>query len=344
MLEYIKVICALCCATLGIALVFPLMPWSEQVASLTFANSWTMAPWLVAASLAIAAWVLPKSKEASLPWSRTKAFYLGIGLLCLLHPLIYTLILAWAGWRPAPESIEFVWPSIPEERSFSQWLYLLTVFVALPAISEEWFFRGKLLPWLGEKLGIFSAISLSSLWFAAVHGSILTICIALPFGIFLALLFQRTGSLYACITAHACHNFLMLGLGGLLVARPDLALILFVLGTWMVFSVFSRQLFAPKRRLLALTIIPVVILSLHGPYRLGHLELWLWGAERHLKRVPPHILLPRLDDAARINVLTPGRGIHLANQLLEKPQSSLHHWWWLLAATDPTTAAHHALS
>ena len=180
------------------------------------------------------------------PWSSNKAFCLGIGLICLLEPLVHLVILTWAGAEPGPASIDFVWPEAHYERGPADWLRLSLLYVLLPAICEEWFFRGKLQPWLQGKLGTISAISLSSLWFSAVHGSILTVSVALPIGITLGLIYHYTGRLYACIAVHAFHNILMLGLGGVLIARPDLALILFTFGAWLMAATFSPTFVGTK--------------------------------------------------------------------------------------------------
>ena len=113
----------------------------------------------------------------------------------------------------------------------------------------------------------------------------------------------------------------------------------------MVVSVFAQQLIASKRqRLVTILALPVVVLMIHGVYRMAHLELWLWGAKRHLYQVPTTYLMPRLDAATRVQVLTEGKGIHLAQSLLQQPQHKNSNWWWLLAATDPTSAAQYALS
>ena len=101
----------------------------------------------------------------------------------------------------------------------------------------------------------------------------------------LGLIFHYTGRLYTCIAVHAFHNILMLGLGGLLIARPDLALILFTFGAWLIAATFSHIVFVGSRRRLAtIIILPLSVLLIHGGYRWLHMELWLWGAKRHLMR------------------------------------------------------------
>ena len=113
----------------------------------------------------------------------------------------------------------------------------------------------------------------------------------------------------------------------------------------MVISIYSKQLFyTRKQRLMTILIVPLIMLLLHTAYRVGHHELWLWGAKRHLYQVPTGTLMPRLYAATRIQVLTERRGIALANSLLETPQHKNSNWWWLLAATDPHTAAQYALA
>src|SRR5258707_1380485 len=68
-------------------------------------------------------------------------------------------------------------------------LRILTVSALVP-VAEEWFFRGRLLPWLdeawrGRRWGRGAAVTLSTLAFAAAHGEPAQALFAVPLGLLL---------------------------------------------------------------------------------------------------------------------------------------------------------------
>ncbi len=83
------------------------------------------------------------------------------------------------------------------------------VFVAVaitPAVCEEALFRGWLMGTLRRKLALAPAIVVQAVLFALFHMSPLSI-VALAFvGLYLGWLFERTGTLYAPMTAHCLYN------------------------------------------------------------------------------------------------------------------------------------------
>ena len=82
-------------------------------------------------------------------------------------------------------------------------------FAVLPAIFEEFFFRGLLLGEL-RKTGIFGATLTVSLCFALYHGSLAQLVYQLLYGGVLCLLFISADSVIPCIIAHFLNNFAVL--------------------------------------------------------------------------------------------------------------------------------------
>jgi membrane protease YdiL (CAAX protease family) len=77
-------------------------------------------------------------------------------------------------------------------------------------LMEEIFFRGFVYGALKSKIGISGAILGSATFFAYVHANLASFMPILSFGILLAYLYEKTGSLVSSITAHILHNSLML--------------------------------------------------------------------------------------------------------------------------------------
>ena len=85
-------------------------------------------------------------------------------------------------------------------------IVLIIVFALFPAIYEELIFRKLILQFLRKRLPDLTAILLSSLLFAVFHLNILQGVTAFIFGIFLAVVAIRTGSIILCIYAHLLNN------------------------------------------------------------------------------------------------------------------------------------------
>ncbi|GAA4317439.1 CPBP family intramembrane glutamic endopeptidase [Compostibacter hankyongensis] len=90
-------------------------------------------------------------------------------------------------------------------------LYNLLLIAIVPAIAEEWFFRGVLQrllirmsgrPWLG--------ILIAAVIFSLLHGEMLGFFPRLALGIVLGCLFYFSGSLWTAITAHFLNNGLQI--------------------------------------------------------------------------------------------------------------------------------------
>jgi uncharacterized protein len=82
---------------------------------------------------------------------------------------------------------------------------------AIGAIAEEWLFRGVLLHLWARRFGVRFAVLATSVLFAALHADVLGSFI---FGIVMAALYVRTGTLLVPITAHLAFN-VFISLGGI---------------------------------------------------------------------------------------------------------------------------------
>lgn len=83
-------------------------------------------------------------------------------------------------------------------------------------IAEELFFRGFLYGGLRRKMPIAAAALLAGLLFGAVHAptGVTTVVPLALLGAGLCLLYEKTGSLWPCVIAHAINNGLALALAG----------------------------------------------------------------------------------------------------------------------------------
>ncbi len=88
------------------------------------------------------------------------------------------------------------------------WGFVLTFFaVALLApVAEEIFFRGFLYGGLRARIGVIGAMIASTFFFTALHFSIDAFIPIFVLGLFLAWLYEKTGSLYPGIILHAANN------------------------------------------------------------------------------------------------------------------------------------------
>ena len=88
-------------------------------------------------------------------------------------------------------------------------LTLIAVAVLAP-IAEEIFFRGFLYGGLRRRMGALGAMLTSTLLFTALHFSLDAFIPIFVLGLFLAWLYERTGSLYPGMLLHAANNGLAL--------------------------------------------------------------------------------------------------------------------------------------
>ncbi len=92
-------------------------------------------------------------------------------------------------------------------------LTYLTFFVAIIGpVVEEIFFRGFLYRAVKKEVGMKWAILTSGLIFSFLHAHIVAFLPIFVLGVFLAYLYEKTGSIISSITVHITHNLAMLSL------------------------------------------------------------------------------------------------------------------------------------
>ena len=93
------------------------------------------------------------------------------------------------------------------------WKFALLTVVAAP-LCEEFLFRGVLYRGMRATLGVKASIICSAALFAFVHPPLGFVPI-FALGVATALLYEKTGSLWASMAAHATHNGVIVALAAL---------------------------------------------------------------------------------------------------------------------------------
>lgn len=314
----------------------------------TLGASWPVLPALVSVGLLLACWCIP---PAPAPVRRPSPVIrdetaMAVGALLLAEPLMHLGFLAWSGWHPSVLSRDAVLPvpfqavAAGAQGWWSGTLTILTLSLLVP-VAEELFFRGRLLDLLRERMGgtrmaTISAVSITTLTFAAAHGTQVQALLAIPLGLLLALIRLRGGGIGACIVAHACHNSLFLFVGPVLFARPWAAPLLALAGTMMIAAAWidhprtSLQARVPNRwrPLLAVSAVLLTALVLFSTYPIyRHLQDRLWVGAAHrvtvMWRVDNDVLLRRLEHQDQRGRLNSDRRRGLYDLLLVEPCQSL---------------------
>lgn len=322
----------LACAAL--ALVSPLMP-----VALRLTGPWVHA--LVPAALALAALLLPRPTARGARLRPAAAAALAAGAALLVQPVLHLAVLAAAWFAPRPGLAPAVFPALGLPTAG----WSLAAVLVLAPLAEEWFFRGRLLPWLAERLGERSALSLSSLAFAVAHGAPLQALIAIPFGLLLGWLWLRARSLYPCVLAHLIHNALLaVGSGSLLLA-PGFAALLIGVGLWLLIfglaAARAADLGQLNRRLAcSLPLAPLLSLAVAPLWQLLHGSLWPAAAAALValpQGVDPGVAARRIDDLHRRYGLDEPLLDGLADRLEDGPLDPPR--LWLLAVCRPLPIA-----
>ncbi len=127
--------------------------------------------------------------------------------------ICYGLIALAFGYRPALQDVLF-------RLDTAGIGFVLTLFAAaiVAPIAEEIFFRGFMYGGLRGRISVVGATLVSTLFFTALHFSIDQFIPIFVLGIFLAWLYEKTGSLYPGIIFHLANNAISLALFALLKA------------------------------------------------------------------------------------------------------------------------------
>ncbi|HZP80768.1 MAG TPA: CPBP family intramembrane glutamic endopeptidase [Chthonomonadaceae bacterium] len=150
------------------------------------------------------------------PTRRQVALGVGLGLLLFLIATglelgLGKLLEHWVGHATAEKLAKFsealgagaLFAKQPS--ALAKLLLLIAGAIAAP-IGEEVFFRGFLYNALKYRYSVPVAIVVSGLVFAFVHISPLALLVIFPMGMFLAYIYERTGSLWVTICIHAMNN------------------------------------------------------------------------------------------------------------------------------------------
>jgi hypothetical protein len=132
-----------------------------------------------------------------------------------LVPLLIVILFVIAGlaqlfaYEPAPQPVVQMYL----KKSTEPYLIYFTFFVAiLGPIIEEVFFRGFAYTAFRQKWGAVRGMLASSAVFALMHMNLVAFFPIFVLGIFLAYLFEKTGSLVPSMTVHMVHNLIMVSL------------------------------------------------------------------------------------------------------------------------------------
>lgn len=159
--------------------------------------------------------VVYKHKARDLGLTSKKLFknisYGLLGYLSLLPVLFVTLmitalVLNLFKYHPAPQPVLELFL---DEKKVSILIYF-SVFVAIAGpVMEEIFFRGFIYSAIRKEIGIGGSIFISAALFSLLHAYFVGFLPIFILGVFLAYLYEKTGSLVPSITVHITHNLIM---------------------------------------------------------------------------------------------------------------------------------------
>jgi membrane protease YdiL (CAAX protease family) len=222
------------------------------VQSMLVAQVWPLMPVFISIGLLAAAWLMLPTQRTVMritPVARDETA-MAVGAVLLAEPVMHLIFLWWSGFYPSAMSRDAVLPvpMLGGLASAPWWAgvgMILTVSLLVP-IAEELFFRGRLLDYLratfgGTRWATVSAVSLTTLAFAAAHGAPVQMIFAVPLGLLLAIIRLRSGSIGGCVVAHACHNSMFLFLGPMLFAKPWVAALFAVSGVVLIAAAWAHH-------------------------------------------------------------------------------------------------------
>ena len=202
-------------------LPFSLMPWFNSLSKIISPNNLYLGQ-LFLNSLFIAVFfflligLLIKLKY-HLGWSEVGLktgvgknwLFIGVSqgiLLFLVMTIIITIISMFFSFEVEQQQIVDVFSTAGTRRE--QFLCILIVAVAAP-LSEELYFRGFLYPAISKITGKIPAVIITSIFFSMLHFDLLRFIPIVIGGIWLNMLYIKTGSLYTSIVAHSVWNTIM---------------------------------------------------------------------------------------------------------------------------------------
>ncbi|NLC07879.1 MAG: CPBP family intramembrane metalloprotease [Syntrophomonadaceae bacterium] len=139
--------------------------------------------------------------------SRVLAAGLGGGVILFFSVILISLGLSWL--MPQPTEPQPYVDILLAAQDWRQLALVMAVGSILAPLSEEFYFRGFLFPYLRERLGVTFGMWGSAAIFGALHLDPWRFIPLTLGGFGLAFIYQRTGSLFASILAHSVWNTIM---------------------------------------------------------------------------------------------------------------------------------------
>jgi uncharacterized protein len=140
----------------------------------------------------------------------SKRWYLRAALIALaMLPAVALVNLATQALLGGPYRNPQLEVIAPEGFSWTGLAAMLVMIGIVAPIVEEVVFRGLLYGWLRHRLGIAASVTLSALAFAGVHGIAILIPALAVTGVILALVYERSRSLWPPIIVHGIFNTIM---------------------------------------------------------------------------------------------------------------------------------------
>lgn len=129
-------------------------------------------------------------------------------------PFLFLILVAVAAatkffsYKPQPQAVVDIYMRTPDSTN----LILLTLFVAvIGPVIEELFFRGFAYKAFRSSFGPVWAMVGSAALFSVMHLNVIALVPIFLLGVYLAYLYEKTGSLVPAMTAHVLHNLAMVG-------------------------------------------------------------------------------------------------------------------------------------
>jgi uncharacterized protein len=133
-------------------------------------------------------------------------------MIITFYPLIdasfyLNKLMPWSDWmKDAQLEYKAIVDALLADTSMYVFVLNFITVALLPAIAEEWLFRGTLQKLLSERLSIHVAVLVSSVLFSLVHAEFSGFLPRILLGVFLGYLFYYSGSLWVSIFAHLVNN------------------------------------------------------------------------------------------------------------------------------------------
>ena len=133
------------------------------------------------------------------------AIYGYVALLPVLATimLVTFFVIKWIGYSPPVQPVVEI--LMKEKETSVLWVSIIFAGVFGP-VAEEIFFRGFMYGAIKKKFGVLWAIMITAIIFSVLHAHLVGIIPIFVLGMFLAYIFEKTGSLVAPITVHIAHN------------------------------------------------------------------------------------------------------------------------------------------